>query len=359
MWLWWLGPGCGPGWIEDEIDGARHLAIRVSSGVEGTASVKLPVESGETAMILTAQVTDPNAVHVRTLTDPNGVVVFDAFQWNDSAYSKTNAGFVSGVVSLNWPVQIGDPGLVPGKWVADLGVVDENQKYVAAPVSVDAVLKRDVPVGSGALTVSIVYTNGLESDQDLLDAVDAAKDLWQALYAEMGVDVRFQTFAYGSGDLQPPAVGDPGYESIALDTAPRSIDLVISPEIVGYDQIFGIAGDIPGPLVPTPRSAVQVAARLAAGVDGKFSAEEIRLLAETMAHESGHYLGLFHPVESTWDAWDSLDDTPDCTSKPDCEDALGTNLMFPYPICGVATCTAQDELTHEQGGVTNRNVAVQ
>jgi hypothetical protein len=238
-------------------------------------------------------------------------------------------------------------------------VVDGSKNYLAAPVRLDVMVKDDPDFGNGALDVSIVYTDGLEDDDALWAAVDEAKDQWIALYAGMNIDVAFQTYAYAESNLGPPAFGgEQGYVDIAQDTAPRSINLVISDDIQGFEDIFGIAGDIPGPLVTTTRSGVQISASLAAGPDRQFSPEEVRLLAETMAHEVGHYMGLFHPVETTWDAWDVLPDTRECTVESECVEELGDNLMFPYPVCGPVSCTPQDKLTDEQAGVTNRFVGV-
>ena len=80
-------------------------------------------------------------------------------------------------------------------------------------------------------------------------------------------------------------------------------------------------------------------------------------MGETMAHEVGHYTGLYHPVESNYRAWDALDDTPECTRRRDCEDALGDNLMFPYSICDATSCLVTDQLSADQEGVLQRYVA--
>ena len=106
------------------------------------------------------------------------------------------------------------------------------------------------------------------------------------------------------------------------------------------------------------RSAVLVNLALSSGPDGKFDEVETRILGETMAHETGHYLGLYHPVESTWNRWDALPDTPDCNREADCQDAFAQNLMFPYPVCGITSCTAQSDLTPDQAGVVHGHVGV-
>jgi len=81
-------------------------------------------------------------------------------------------------------------------------------------------------------------------------------------------------------------------------------------------------------------------------------------MGETMAHEGGHYLGLFHPVEFSYDDWDAISDTPECASETDCDETLGTNLMYPYPVCDYyyTSCVKQDQLTDGQTGVWQRYI---
>jgi hypothetical protein len=295
---------------------------------------------------------------VRELTGPDDDVLFDYETYTGSPYSKTNAGFVADTVSLNWPVLAADDPLRSGRYDVELGVLDEDDEYAIRLVTVDVFLKDDDDEEAGDLDVALVYTAGLDEDDDLREAVEGAKPVWQDLYGAMGIDVTFDGFTYDVDDLAPPAAGtESAYVAIDESTPLRAVNVVLSPEISGFPSVFGIAGDIPGPLTATERSGVQISTLLAAGQDGSFSDEETRLLAETMAHEVGHYLGLFHPVELTWDAWDVLDDTPDCDGPAKCENQLGTNLMFPYPLCSQFSCTPQSEITESQGGIANRYTA--
>jgi hypothetical protein len=87
------------------------------------------------------------------------------------------------------------------------------------------------------------------------------------------------------------------------------------------------------------------------GVDATFDDDEIDLMAGTMAHEVGHYMGLFHPVEGGFAEWDALADTVDCTRRSECEDELGTNLMYPYSICDNTSCTLAEDMTAGQVSV--------
>ena len=90
---------------------------------------------------------------------------------------------------------------------------------------------------------------------------------------------------------------------------------------------------LPGTLLPGPRSVTLVGWLNHAGVDGVLDADEEQILAETIAHEVGHYVGLFHPVESDYDSWDAIPDTVECKEFYTCEQQLGKILMYPYPVC--------------------------
>ena len=160
--------------------------------------------------------------------------------------------------------------------------------------------------------------------------------------------------------MQPPGFGSEGdYLALSTETNLGTVNVIITEDIQSsFQGILGVSGDIPGPAIASTRSAVLVDALQAMGPDGRFVPLEVRLLAETLAHETGHYLGLFHPVEDGWQSWDSLEDTPECSSQNSCIEVLDRNLMFPFPICSSVTCTAQDEITEAQAGVMHRYVGV-
>jgi len=355
-----VASGCGSGWTEETADGLRHLSQDFTSTSSGTVRFDVPVEEGEDALLLTARVDSPLRTHVRSFADPDDALLFEATEFNDSPYSKTNAGFIAETVTLNWPILGEDSDLVDGRYTVELGIVDEDKQFAEGSVSVDVFLKSDTAFDDGALDVAIVYTADLDDDDDIREAVEDAKVIWADLYDSMGIEVAFEGFTVDAAELHPPALGtETAYIAIDETTPLRAVNLVLSPEILDFPSVFGIAGDIPGPLVATERSAVQISTSLASGVDGRFTEEEVRLFSETMAHEVGHYLGLFHPVELSYDAWDVIDDTPECDSQGQCENQLGDNLMFPYPICSVFSCTAQTEITDHQAEVAGRYTAVE
>jgi len=103
--------------------------------------------------------------------------------------------------------------------------------------------------------------------------------------------------------------------------------------------ILGEAGGIPGiPIRGTPGSGLVVTmADFPNGLD---------FISKTIAHESGHWLGLFHTTESSGRVFDPLPDTPQCPQVPydtdhdgimlpqECAALDATNLMFwaSYPL---------------------------
>jgi hypothetical protein len=92
------------------------------------------------------------------------------------------------------------------------------------------------------------------------------------------------------------------------------------------------SGGIPGPLGMhgTASSGIAIATNMMAG--------DAPRLAKTLAHELGHYLGLFHTSESDGSVLDALADTPECRAAQDldhngleladCQDHGADNLMF-------------------------------
>ena len=350
--------GCtGP--IEGETDGLRTLSASATTNNDGLATVSFDVD-GEDAMLLTVQPDDPNLAYFSKLTDPNGTVVFDAESlWQDSR-SVSGGAYPDSVVSLNWPALPGADPLQTGRWTAEIGVVDTDYYYVGgAGVTFDGELKVDGTFASGELDADVIYTGQTGSDPEIVAAIEDAVEYWKDLYAQIGLDLVVEYWDYPDLDsIAKPGYGNAAdYVSMADMTPFRAVNVVITEEIENGSGLFGIAGGIPGPLVSTGNSGVAVSSTMHSGPDLRFDDGEIGVLGETLAHETGHFLGLFHPVEATYDLWDSLDDTPECSTENGCIEALGQNLMYPYPICDQSSCWPQDELTDDQGDVANQYTA--
>ena len=178
----------------------------------------------------------------------------------------------------------------------------------------------------------------------------------QAIYQQAGIDLEIVRYTNMAPDVQQRfAILRDENELQALfqtTTAPgNDIDSALSLNLIMVQQILiangnvlGVSGGIPG----------------LAGVHGWQASGVVMTAAvlgdpgigsETVAHEMGHFLGLFHTTEIDGSMADPLDDTPVCPAngwtQPDvlCPDAQ--NLMFPYAHAGTASITLdQNSMLH-------------
>lgn len=326
--------------------------VHIDEGYLGELSVE--IEDGMTAFMVTA--TGDNYLDVEEVVDPDGDTVFSWEDW-DGKYSLTEAvsPYYSDV-TFNWPIREKDDRLMTGTYTVYLGSYGGSGRPREDDLDIYLARKRDDSFDSGVIAARVVYAKGVDKDEDVVAAVEGAVERWREIWAAYGIelDEEFATSDIDS-DLPYPLYASNGIKEIANDTDGRQITVLIGETVEGADDLYGIAGGIPASMSATPRSAVCISWLANSGLDGDFSDDDIRLFGETLAHEVGHYTGLFHPVEMDWDYYDALSDTDsECDSMRDCQDALGDNLMFPYPVCSRTECTPQDQLSDGQVGVKMR-----
>jgi hypothetical protein len=139
----------------------------------------------------------------------------------------------------------------------------------------------------------------------------------------------------------------------------RSLELFLVTRLTGSSTgstvVVGVDGTIPGPATVNGTvasgaviSAAGLAQSASAGCPEPASgaapdpmacgADEVAYIA---AHESGHYLGLYHPTEGGGESFDPLSDTPHCECTSRCGDPSGCSggvsparCSQPDPLCG-------------------------
>ena len=337
-------------WDEEEVGGLRHLSQTGTGPYHGTEGIDLPIHSNENRLLLTVQA-DPFRSVISKLESPKG----DAWVSDTTdVRSSTNAGFVNNVSVLNWPVLDSDTPLSTGSWRATVGVVGEDLTFQEGDFQIDAWIGNDTNDSGGEVEVVFHFAEGLDQDPTFRAALDTAVTTWEEIYGSVGLTLVIEDVVLDGSPPGLPGVSDPDvWRQVSADNLGR-VDIVFREIIEEVPQAYGLAGGIPGAIGSTANSGILVSAALAAGTDGVFSTEETRILAETLAHETGHYLGLFHPVEIGWDRWDAIDDTDECDNEAFCAEALDDNLMFPYPVCALNHCIPQTVITDQQGRTAQR-----
>ncbi len=198
----------------------------------------------------------------------------------------------------------------------------------------------------GVLDLNVHFTGGITADNAPNNAlVQGALDVVREAYGQVGIDIGTVRLKDIDSGLASVNLLDNRCEGGDLDSVvgagagdERGVDLffidtfhcVVNGADVG-SAIGGIAAGIPGlPLVHGSRhSGVAVATSFAGG--------DARALGVVMAHEMGHFLGLYHTKESNVfganPVVDSITDTPD-------DDSARNNLMY---------FAAQDDTTLTDG----------
>ncbi|RMG19540.1 MAG: hypothetical protein D6729_04980 [Deltaproteobacteria bacterium] len=131
------------------------------------------------------------------------------------------------------------------------------------------------------------------------------------------------------------------FESYGQDDE-LSVFLVRSITIQGQSGVAGVAGGIPGPARSggTRSSGVVIEVQNYA-----------RMTGDDMAHEMGHFQGLYHTTESDGRTQDRLSDTPECSDLYRCQQGW-YQLMFPF-LSGQQDTLSPASVAVVQGNATS------
>ena len=354
--------------VLENLTGVVVYTCSTQTKAEG-ATVRVPIEAGDSTVLINAL--GDARVSVSEIRNPDGNTILLAEDWYQADYNYTQGVMpLYAETTLNFPVQDDETPLQPGELEIDLIAIDEDGFLLAdVPLQTTVHVKSDNDFQTGELEVLLYFVQSAASDTDVQDATQSAITAFSELLVPYGITPRVTSETLndfdGSLQLMPPSFDeDNTYLPITEASGLRRFTIIVGdsihhPEV--EDGVHGIAGAIPGSLAAGNHSVVLVSWLSHAGPNASFNTGEIILMAETLAHESLHFMGLFHPTdqsqdaeEDIYDTFDNLADTEPCQERSTCETLLGRNIMFGYPVCDGIACIAQSELTEDQRGVMHR-----
>ncbi len=331
----------------------REVLAAAADKDDGKAfSVEVPAGTGSVA--LTVRGGGHHLVVASVIQAPSGLVVWD----HHSGVAANRTHPETDPYTLLLP---SNPGvaLEPGLWRVRLVTERPN----GATLSVTATYAPTREAGTLDLNLIFVGIDGLDAVtapadptfQTLLGEVEAVYksagvSFGQIEYVDVVGDAakRFRITNVATGELEALlALGD-GQREGALNVF---FVHELEGDGAGY-TLFGQAGGVPGPAGPGSRSGVVV------GLSPlRDEPDAVRIV---LAHEMGHFLGLYHTTERNGTAlrpdgivgFDPLCDTPSCPdgadrntngilSSGECQTRDGDNLMFGLAAPGSLTLTAE------------------
>lgn len=227
--------------------------------------------------------------------------------------------------------------------------------------------RTDGNTRSGKVRMNVFYVGSVASQESTKEAIRSGLNIARDIFSNSaGISLTItEADVSGPVNIPIPTEGSSLYLNSSSAAASPAVNVFFGGDIASVSgEVLGISASIPGPPTPSSKSAVAISIFTSAGADGFFDSEDIRILGETIAHESGHFMGLFHPIDfngSVVSNTDPLTDTAGCSFVTDCvtNPDLTSNLMFPSPVQdGNGGFVPQNKLTSQQRGVINLYSAV-
>jgi hypothetical protein len=363
----------------------------VTTSVSGTVDVVASVPEDSRAMGIVAVGTDNNRKFIEhedafgiggDIRGPDGAV---PLSFNTINGAPAPAMINNQAAAVHFPNDGTEVTLPEGTYRFPVGAVDDSActsqgcplaqdtissvVYYKTATSSRTTLKLNVVVISG-VSPGITDAATAAADPEVVGAIDVIRNVYESnLATDLNVEVTVD-FSAGCGFDADPEVVDSQDEFYCLmahypaTPADNAMNIYVVTSLAFLDAgVIGLASGVPGPF--------NVQGLVTSGTVAEYQDDgEGTTLGYILAHEFGHYLGLFHTSQTNTSATsiigeDPISDTPACETADlgggaqidNCPDR--DNLMFPF-VCdpqGGVDC-ANPELSQGQGNVVRYNPGV-
>lgn len=331
-----VGMGCGSDAPVDEVlRDDLNVTIyqdRITNGLSSPIQIEIP--SGVDSFLIEVR-GNKGKYFLAEFTTPAGTELIQ-----DAAYVTRGAREIPGLVDWLYP---NDPSLQVEEGTYTILVRGSDAFTGNQNLNEDIEIRVYTPDSKPAQTCGIQIDFLVDDAALSLETFDAAVarivEQVDLNYRQVGIKVaNYQTYRVNmqSSDINlddGSAVGivdDVLRKTVANGAArPNSVHVLLVRRIGGSDNpTFDPAGysmGLPGPYAHDRGTAgVLVSTELYTGGNDLLDADG---LASSLAHEIGHFLGLYHTSERNGTKDDPITDTPSCDSEFSCTDDFRRNLM--------------------------------
>jgi hypothetical protein len=351
-----LSPACG-----EKGDAADLSEVPLGSFTTDTGGLTGPVgfdvpDGAASALVWCGSFGSSKLGTAYTIRDAAGSV---AYSYDDGG-TGMRADVHDDIVPLLLPMSP-DKELSAGAWSVDVFVATEEGAVSGQALDCTALYRIAEPGSTATVDLHfiLVGVEGIDAstaaeDATLQGVIDAVDALWSTAGLSVG-EVSFEDFG---GDVDRYTVLDAQTEfndllaTVSLPS-PKVLPVFLVDEIT--DEGSTTLGKAAGPPGLSTIDGTSKSGMVASAADLQSDPDKT---ARIIAHEGGHFLGLFHPTEKDGSDRDPISDTPECTTDSngdgvyapsECAGSGADNLMF------WAESDAMDGLSGDQGWVLVRN----
>lgn len=315
--------------IREDLDVIRHQT-RISNGLSDQITFEVP--EGVDSFLIEVR-GDVGMYFLAELITPGGRDIIEG-----GIYQTRGAREVAGLVDWLYP-NSPEMKAKPGKYTLTVRGRDaRTKKNSNEDIEVLIYLAKKKPSATCGIRLDFLIDDEALDEGSFEAAVEHIVNEINVRYRTIGIEVEnYQIYRINMND-NGLDLGDGSATRIVDDVLARAIPsgaarkdamhILFVRKIGGTNNpTFDPAGysmGLPGPYARSrDTSAVLVATEKYAGSNGL----DADGLASSLAHEMGHYLGLYHTSEPNGTNHDPLPDTPECDAAGSCSVEFRRNLM--------------------------------